>query len=332
MSELVQRHHDYVLGPNQDGRLASVAASASLELQLALDSDAPFILRSRAMRVQYDSSRYQTGLNHLLLKWAGPDRNYRSQDFVRQSLLGPYFGQLGNPIPIWPNVEYPRQSVIRVLLRNDGAAALTNLTLYFRGVKLFAPGAVKSPTYPPKFGTLPFYYPQTIATLPVTCGTFTGATSPPVRQALLSKLAKPLADADFVLRAGQAGLPFSTTPVNEVFIKFLDEDEKPYSNDAVHVDVMFGNGGMPATYPAGTSAGVAPICCGPAASGLFYPEIYVPKNHSMYYELSRNDSSFAGAVAVAFPVDLMGMKVFDKPWTPGDTYAADMQRMHPGGW
>jgi hypothetical protein len=62
----------------------------------------------------------------------------------------------------------------------------------------------------------------------------------------------------------------------------------------------------------GTSAGVAPICCGPAASGLFYPEIYVQKNHSMYYELSRNDSSFAGAVAVSFPVDLMGMKVFQK--------------------
>jgi hypothetical protein len=310
--ELVQRHQDYVLGPNQDGRLASIAAGASMELQLPLDSDAPFVLRGRAMRVQYDANRYQTGLNHLLMKWAGPDRNYRSQDFIRQSLLGPYFGQLGNPIPVWPNVLYPRQSVIRVALKNDGAAALTNLTLYFRGVKLFAPGAVKSPTYPPKFGSLAFIFPQTITTLPVTCGAFTGGTSPPIRQVLLTKLAKPIADADFVIRATQAGLPFSTTPVNEVFIKFLDEDEKPYSNDAVHVDVMCGNSGFPATYPAGTSAAVAPIGAGPNSPGLFFPEIYVQKNHNFYYELSRNDSSFAGAVAVTFPINLNGMKVFPK--------------------
>jgi hypothetical protein len=318
MAELVQRHHDYVLGPNQDSRLASVAAGAVLELQLPIDSDAPFILRSRAMRVQYDSARLQTGLNHLLLKWAGPERDYRAQDFIRQSLLSPYFGQLGNPIPVWPNVQYPRNGVIRCQIKNDGASSLTNLTLYWRGVKLFEPGAVKAFTYPEKYAGcqvlpgVPFIYSQLVPNLPVTCGTFTSSTSPPVRQYLQNKNGKAPTDADFVIRGGQAGLPFSTTPVNEVFVKFLDGDEKPYSNDAIHVDVMFGNSAFPATYPAGTGSAATPIMCGPNSPGLFYPEIYVPKNTLWYYELSRNDAGFAGAVPVTFPIALSGGKVFEK--------------------
>jgi len=324
-SRLIERHYDYVFGPTQIPQFASVAAGATIETQLPLDSDGSFILRGRAMRVQYDgggANRLQTGLNHLLLKWSGPERNYQSQDYIRQSLLSPYFGQLGNPIPVWPNVQYPRNGIIRVALKNDGATALTNLTLYFRGVKLFEPGAVKSFTYPDKYvgaqviPGVPFVYPQDFPLLPVTCGNFTGATSPPRRQAFVNHLGKPPGDSDFVIRAGQAGMPFSATPVNEVFIKFLDEDEKPYSNDAIHVDVLFGNGGMPATYPAGTGAAAAPIGCGPNSPGVFYPEIYVPKDHSMYLELSRNDSSYAGAVPVTFPVALIGQKVFPREVRP----------------
>ena len=45
MTNLIERHQDYVLGPNQDKRLASVAAGQALELSLYLDTDAPFALR-----------------------------------------------------------------------------------------------------------------------------------------------------------------------------------------------------------------------------------------------------------------------------------------------
>ena len=308
---MIQRDQTYVLGPNQDSRLATVTTGQVLELQLALDSDAPFILRGRAMRCKYDASRRQTALNHLLLKWSDSERNYQSQDFVRQSLLSPYFGQLGNSIPVWPNVTYPRNGIIRVQIKNDGAE-IDNLSLYFRGVKLFLEGSVKSPTYPATFGPLPFVYPQTVNNLPVTCGNFSGATAPAIRQNLLNSKGKVFADADFVMRAGQAGLPFSSTPVNEVFIRLLDEDEKPYSNDAVAIDVLFGNSAFGNTYPAGTSLGVTPIGGGPNSPGVFYPEIYVPKNHSMYYELSRNDSAYGAAVAVNYPLAFIGQKVFAK--------------------
>ena len=312
-SGMVERSEIYVLGPNQDGRLASVAAGAALAgLTVQLDSDAPFILRGRALRCAYDSSRYQTGLNHVLAKWAGPDRNFRQQDFVRQSLLAPYFGQLGSPIPVWPNVIYPKNGVITVDMKNESTGStLTNLTFYFIGTKLFAPGSVKSSTYPAKLSTLPFTYEQRIPNL--------GVTSGPIRQSFLTPsnvtgiAPHPISDADFVIQSIQAGVPFFSTPVNEVFIRLYDEDEKPYSNDYVHIDVMAGNSCFQATYPAGTSAGVAPIGCGPNFPGVFYPEIYVQKNHIIYYQVSRTDIAYAGAATVgSYPINFGGVKVFEK--------------------
>lgn len=298
----LERHHDYVLGPNQDARLASIDPGQSITgITLALDVDAPFLLRSRAVRQQYDLSRQQTnnvasgaGLNHFLMRWAGPDRDYRQQTFVRQNLYAPYFGQIGNPIPVYPQVFYPRQAQITVDVFNDGTDALINVTMYFRGVKLFSPGAVRSYEYPAKFGLLPYVYPKVIAGLPV----FTG----PIRNTLLVK-----GDADFVLRGGQAGDTFTSPRSSEVFITIRDEDEKRYSNDAVHADVLFGNSNMGNIF-----AGGSPIAGGPNAPGLFYPEIYIPKNHLIYFDVSRDDSYLGEAAAVDYPISFIGQKVFAK--------------------
>lgn len=312
---LIQRHQDYVLGPNQDGRLASVAAGQSvMGIELTLDSDAPFVLRSRAMRVKYNDldsgSRVQYGLGGLLSRWSGPNRDYRAQTLIRQSLYAPYFGQLGNPIPVYPQVVYPRQGSILVDVRNDGAVTLTNLTFYFRGVKLFSPGAVKSYEYPAKCGLLPFVYPQGTysETDNLTLIRNLAVTQGPLRQTFRVK-----SDADFVLQGGQAGLPFSQTPVNEVFFKLRDEDEKPYSNDFVHMDVLFGNSAFgPLVFPTGAGGAVKPGFTGPNAPGLFFPEIYIPKNHIFNFDVTRTDVAYAGAVAVDLPVSFIGQKVFQK--------------------
>jgi len=297
---MIQRHQDYVLGPNQDGRLATVAAGAAISgITLSLDTDAPFLLRSRALRCRYDAGRLQTGLNQVRMRFTGPDRDYRSQDYVRQSLYGPYFGQFGNPIPVSSQIIYPRQGQITVDLINDGAAGLTNLTFYFRGVKLFAPNAVKSYSYPPRFGVLPFSYPQLQVTgVPVTTG--------PIRYPFRVR-----SDADFVLRSIQAGDPFDTHQAYETFIRLYDEDEKPYSNDFVHLDVIAGNSGVGNTFPTATT-NKAPIGTGPASPGLFYPELYLPNNHVMFFDITRDDSFVVGATTVNLPITFSGMKVFEK--------------------
>jgi hypothetical protein len=118
-------------------------------------------------------------------------------------------------------------------------------------------------------------------------------------------------DADFVFRGGQAGDPFDTTPANEIFIQLRDEDEKPYSNDFVHMDVMFGNSAFPATYPL-NATNVAPIAAGPNSPGLLFPEINVPKNHILYYDVMRDDAYVGGAAAVDYPLSFIGQKVFEK--------------------
>jgi hypothetical protein len=206
-------------------------------------------------------------------------------------------------------VFYPRQSSINLDIVNDGTSALTNLTFYWRGVKLFEPGAVKSYTYPPLFSGLPFVYP-------LASRSTGGVLIPQITQFPVAGLqryvfrCKP--DADFVFRGGQAGDPFDTTPANEIFITLRDEDEKPYSNDAVHMDVMFGNSNFGAVYPAGTNTGVAPVGGGPNSPGLVFPEIYIPKNHIIYFDVSRNDTYTGIAVPVDYPMSWIGMKVFEK--------------------
>ena len=81
---LQERMHTYVLGPTQDSRLASVAAGAYISgVELQLDSDAPFVLRSRAVRQAYDSSLTQNNLQFLKTRWTGPVQgDFRQQDYI----------------------------------------------------------------------------------------------------------------------------------------------------------------------------------------------------------------------------------------------------------
>jgi hypothetical protein len=165
---------------------------------------------------------------------------------------------------------------------------------------------VKSYGYPATFGGLPFAYPQ--GRYSDTDG-LTLVRDVAVKQGPLRQTFKVKGDADFVFRAGQAGNPFSTTPLTEVFATLRDEDEKPYSNDAIHIDILFGNSGASAVFPNVST----PIGGGPNLPGVFFPEIYIPKNHLMYMDVSRDDSaSSRTAVTQDIPFTFIGQKVFAK--------------------
>jgi hypothetical protein len=43
---------------------------------------------------------------------------------------------------------------------------------------------------------------------------------------------------------------------------------------------------------------------------LLVPEVYLPINHRMFFDISRNDSAYAGAASLNYPLTLGGMKVF----------------------
>ncbi|SRR5216684_1938935 len=298
---LQQRHFDYVLGPNQDSRLSSVAAGAVItEVLLEMDDDAPFVLTGRAVRCAYSAGGEapvnQSRLKGLKTRWTGPNRDYRQQNYIRESLQMVYYGQSGNPKPIVPAIVYPARSVLMLDLVNTSAAAIPNLTFFFRGYKLFPQGTVPAYTYPRRMASQTFSYPVFVSQL--------GITETRVDQIFTVKQ-----DADFVLRGGQS-FPITASPLlADVSIRLKDHAKNPYSNDFIPFDVLFGSGNAGSFIPVGpTPTLVSPFGTGPGQPGLFYPEIYVPKNYQLLYDLQRADTGSAQD----FTFNFIGSKVFDK--------------------
>ena len=295
--QLFQRHQDYVM------TLGTLAPGQLLQgITFALDPDAPFVWRSTALRCQYDANRQQTGLQFVNLRHTGAGNDYKQQALIPFGLTCAYFGQQGNPKPMSPSIKLPPNGVITVDVQNVGPDALTNVQLFFRGVKLYMPGAVKSYTYPSKCAMQPWIYSSTQS------GTVVSALAVSTPAPGVQQIFRPNPDSDFAFRSISWGQVSGVQPF-EVFIQLLDEDNKPYSNAPVHIDVLMSNPSVGATYPAGSSY-VIPFGTGAQAPGLFYSEIYVPKNHIMYYNVVRNDSGFAGQVPVALPFQFNGSKVY----------------------
>jgi len=307
----IERHQDYVL------KIASLEAGQIMTaMPVVLDLDAPFVLRSRAFRVVPNQNNVQVGLQYLKTSFTGPDENYVSQQRVPATLHSYCFGQQGSPTPVFPQRIYPAGGVIYVDVENTGPSALTNLRLYFRGVKLYPWGSRSAVTYGDNHGPIrPFCYPVVASQLPVT------TTAPLVVPFIVQP------DADFVLRGGRAGTDQNaqghTADYFEVEITLRDSDGKPYSNLPVHASVLFGRPGQgtlgaPAFgfgvggefYPCGNlTTGLLAEFCGPSNPGLFYPEIYLQRSQLMYLDFTRDDAAYANQSALDFPVLLTGVKV-----------------------
>jgi hypothetical protein len=302
-----ERHHDYVIGPKTDGRLASVAPGQVIEkIQFQLDPDAPFQLRSRALWCDYTTNNgvTQDELSFVSSRWTGPSTDYRFQDFVSEAAQMAQFGQFGIPKPVHP-IDYPANGTLLIDVANTSTTnTITNLTFLFRGVKRFPPGAVPAYSYPPRFASIAYHYQLSILNL--------GASE--LRQNQIFTV-KP--DADFVLRAGQMTTDAGgVSPIGpNLFFQLMDFNKKPYSNDFVRGDVLFGTGFAGDIYAAGIQANnFIPPFTGPGLPGLFYPEIYIPANHQMIYSVYRNDAALGTPQSPVPPenvlVVLIGAKVF----------------------
>jgi hypothetical protein len=259
-------------------------------------------LTGRAVRHAYTSTLNQANLAGLKTRWTGPTRDYRQQDFILESLQMAYYGANGNPKPIVPGILYPPRSVLMLDLKNTGSNAITNLTFFFRGFKLYPQGAVPAFSYPKKLASQTFCYPILISQLGVS-------------ETRLNQIFTVKQDADFVVRAGQA------TPIRsaasrtlaEVAVRFKDHNKLPYSSDYVPFDILFGAGSWPATVPLGpTPSFVSPFGTGPGQPGLFYPEIYIPKNFQLLYDVQRTDGATGSNQAEDFTFNLIGSKVFER--------------------
>lgn len=295
-----ERHQDYVYSAPtlQPGQLNTDF--------FQLDPDAPFLLRGLAARLPYDAFGTQSGLQFVSLRYSGPNQDYRQDTPVPLSVMMPYYGQVGNPLKVFPEIRYPSSGFISIDLLNTSVVPLTGVQIFFRGVKLFAPGVVSHYTYPQAFARAPLPYLYSLAH-PDPAILNLGVTEERLNQIWTCDN-----DADFVLRGGQAGRSLAP-PTSEVFFTFRDELGKPYSNAPVHADVLFGRSVFWASFPCGPVPNfLNPAGPGASNPGLFFPEIYVPRLHTLRYDVVRDDSAYLGAAAVDYPVSLIGMKVWSK--------------------
>jgi hypothetical protein len=191
-------------------------------------------------------------------------------------------------------------------LRYTGATEVDNLQFFFRGYKLYPKGTVPAYTYPAKCASQTFSYPVFVSQLGPTV--LTGG----MRRNQIFTVKQ---DADFVLRGGQSFMPSTNGDASrtlaEVSIVLKDADKHPYSNDFMPLDVLWGTGGIGESVPISTTS-VAPFGTGPQSPGLFYPEIYVPKNQQLLYDLKRAEVIGGGNVPEDFTFNFIGGKVFDK--------------------
>jgi hypothetical protein len=285
----IKRHYDFVVS------VGTLAAGQQIVVTGTLPTDAPFVLKARAMRCRYVPAFAgvnvgQTLLDEVNWKFAGPDNNYYAQDMTPFHLEADNWGQTPNGCWLQTPVVYQPGAPIESQVLNTGAVDIPGLVLYFRGFQLFPCGAVPGLTYPSVMATNDFQ----VVTGPGTPERPGSTVTTPLLQVTdLQRFLqmKPSPDADFVLRCAQclsvSGLASLDPYPLETFITLMDWNQKAYSNAAVHTDILFGTS---KTWPS-TAAGL-PGLNGPQ-SGLFTPEIFIPKNSFLYYDLSRADQYLA---------------------------------------
>jgi hypothetical protein len=280
---MIERHQDYQL------TIPRVNPGGMQNLPLKLDTDAPFALRLVSSR--------NIGLNGW--RFTTPRQAYQS-NALRTDLIVPVAAGAGAYASrgsiIYEEMVYPPGATINIDVGNATGQTLTNAILLFRGSKLYTDASQWAPTYPERMAVLPSIYQVVVPQVGLT------ETRRDIQLVINN-------DADFVYRWGVCDA-WSLTQTNpqafqftELYVTLRDEQRKAYSNAPIHVNELFGQG-LPT--PLGTGANDDQVLFTP---GLMTPEIYLPRKHSLYFDVVRNDSS-------GVPIDLYfrfgGMKVFQR--------------------
>lgn len=283
---MIERHQDYQLNL---GTLPPGDPFTGLELQL--DTDAAFFARLVKQRFTPGAPE-----GSWAFRFRTPRGSYQSDQF-RNDLFG--LGTLLGGNPLYPQMRYNAGGSILVDLQNLTDATLTNVKLLFRGSKQFADGSIENYTYPPNFSLLPYTYPVPGTQSP---NVITVPQSAPA--GVLNNQLVVSSDADFALRYGWAD-SFATTngyaaTYDQLYMMIRDQWGKGYSNVPIHIDDLLGSSDSVAT-GSPTDASYRP--------GLFTPEIYIPANNQLYFDLFRNDSA-GGTVTLQFSFG--GVKVYHR--------------------
>ena len=244
--------------------------------QLKTDSDAPFRLTAIALSVLSSTGVPQAAAGNIgvTIRFYRPDGSTGLQKHILSAqavnpydaaavngagaMQAPYFSL---PTPVNPNILFPAGSII-----SFDYAALAGITtgtvrVIFMGTKLGSPGQFWNGAYPAKVTTKRPFFGYTLQ----------------LSTGVLPLLDQPLQiqhDADFVLQtAVQTSYPVAAlSPVGllrGLGLKMKDWNGKYYMNDYVPLELIVGGFDYSQT------------------PGIIYPEIYVPKNQALYFDLEQ---------------------------------------------
>lgn len=296
----------------------TVPVGGLINVPLLLDSDAPFALRRVKSR--------NIGLNGWRIKT--PELAYQSSQLRTDwNVIRTPFLSNNGPFPtygvsMYPELIYAANSQIVCDIGNSSGSPITNARLTFFGAKLYQDGAMAAATYPPQFrGPLPFVYPTDVPNV----GLATSATAPFIIKELQLQN---LFDADYVNWGGvldarapvqteggpvAQGTQFLNDPGNdpvqptytELYVTLRDEAKKPYMNEPIHADDLFGR-----AFTTPSLQGSSNMPASPNFPGLWTPEIYLQRNCSLYFDLFRFDTLAGGGVPLTLRFRWIGAKVF----------------------
>ena len=308
-----QRWQIYKVDNTIDGRLASVTPGQLVSgIEFQMDPDAPFLMRGRCYRTQYDTlaSRTQVGIQNLAMRFSGKDQDFRSTQLIPQNLVMPYGGQSAAWKPVYPQIFYPARATMVIDLQNNSpTATFTNLELYFLGVKLYPFGINPAHTYPKRMRATQYGYGINYLSPPDPTNPSASIVNLLTADQRLLQSFQVKNDADFVCRTIQAGPSYAPFAL-QVYITLRDENRKAYSNLPIHFEVLAGPSG--GNYQTGSGGSIGAIGTGNSMPGVIFPELYLPRNHKLYYDIYRFDSSYAGAATIPnFPVTLLGSRVYE---------------------
>jgi hypothetical protein len=266
--------------------LGNVAAGAALPAQqMKLSTDGPFCLREIAI----------TGaggqlIPSLTVKFMDSRGAFLEQDFDASLQEIPYGGDNSVLTPIVPQLIYPPNgNIIFYVSNTNPSVAVSSLRITFRGVTLFPAGAVLNrQNYPKYFKEIPYAYTvQPDMTI-----------SP-----FLNNILNIQPDADFAVRGlliSQPGAGFNSFLGSDFQIALKDQNGKYYEIPAIiptAIPQIF-NGVFVNTL-AGESQAHRP--------GLLVPEIYLPKNGTLYYDLNGPTANLPLTLWIRF----VGAKIFE---------------------
>lgn len=277
-SKVIGWHFDFVL------RVGALANNATILLDLVIPPGAPFCLRGIG---GYDVVPGEAApptvvpLTDAFIAFTDQTDNWLQTQQIGTTGDWSTGGQDALYEPVYNQVTYGPNSVIQVRVTNLSGAGFTDAYIVFRGTKLYYQDLIYTPTYPDRYNGVPYLFPIQWPIDPNALPNITIGASRTIRDIRIQPKG-----ADFVFRGGTMALIEGSNA--DVRLLFRDQWGRPYASDFIHWQWLLSND----------------LAQRP---GIFYPEIYIPKDRILLVDVQQNEAATAVMNLV-----LNGQRVFPK--------------------